>query len=72
MQIFLDNNHVSHPLFLMFAFRTMAVSLTMMVGRVGAVIGNLLFPVLFSLSCLGPFFMIGTASLGKLSIITFT
>lgn len=43
--------------------RTMAVSLTMMVGRVGAVIGNLLFPVLFSLSCLGPFFMIGTASL---------
>ncbi|XP_076163004.1 synaptic vesicle glycoprotein 2B isoform X2 [Ptiloglossa arizonensis] len=43
--------------------RTMAVSLTMMVGRLGAVIGNLLFPVLFNLSCLGPFLMIGSASL---------
>ncbi|KZC12040.1 Synaptic vesicle glycoprotein 2C, partial [Dufourea novaeangliae] len=43
--------------------RTMAVSLTMMVGRLGAVMGNLLFPVLFNLSCLGPFVMIGSASL---------
>ncbi|CAK9823778.1 Synaptic vesicle glycoprotein 2B [Anthophora retusa] len=43
--------------------RTMAVSLTMMVGRIGAVLGNLLFPVLFNLSCLGPFVMIGSASL---------
>ncbi|XP_076625025.1 synaptic vesicle glycoprotein 2B isoform X1 [Colletes latitarsis] len=44
-------------------FRTMAVSLTMMVGRFGAVLGNTLFPVLFKLSCLGPFVMIGCASL---------
>ncbi|XP_011647547.1 synaptic vesicle glycoprotein 2B-like isoform X1 [Pogonomyrmex barbatus] len=43
--------------------RTMAVSITMMMGRIGAVIGNLLFPVLFNLSCLGPFVMIGSASL---------
>ncbi|XP_054009602.1 synaptic vesicle glycoprotein 2B-like isoform X1 [Hylaeus anthracinus] len=43
--------------------RTMAVSLTMMVGRFGAVIGNSLFPVLFKLSCLGPFVLIGSASL---------
>ncbi|CAL1685405.1 unnamed protein product [Lasius platythorax] len=43
--------------------RTMAVSITMMMGRIGAVIGNLLFPVLFSLSCLGPFIMIGSACL---------
>lgn len=43
--------------------RTMAVSITMMMGRIGAVIGNLLFPVLFDLSCLGPFVMIGSASL---------
>ncbi|CAD1469208.1 unnamed protein product, partial [Heterotrigona itama] len=43
--------------------RTMAVSLTMMVGRIGAVLGNLLFPVLFDLTCLGPFIMIGSASL---------
>ncbi|XP_029154920.1 synaptic vesicle glycoprotein 2B-like isoform X2 [Nylanderia fulva] len=39
--------------------RTMAVSITMMMGRLGAVIGNLLFPVLFNLSCLEPFIMIG-------------
>ncbi|XP_076231040.1 synaptic vesicle glycoprotein 2B [Calliopsis andreniformis] len=50
--------------------RTMAVSLTMMVGRIGAVIGNLLFPVLFNLSCLGPFFMIGTASLVSALLVT--
>ncbi|XP_076644721.1 synaptic vesicle glycoprotein 2B isoform X2 [Halictus rubicundus] len=43
--------------------RTMAVSLTMMVGRLGAVIGNLLFPILFKLSCIGPFVLIGSASL---------
>ncbi|XP_018368984.1 PREDICTED: synaptic vesicle glycoprotein 2B-like [Trachymyrmex cornetzi] len=43
--------------------RTMAVSITMMMGRIGAVIGNLLFPILFNLSCLGPYVMIGLASL---------
>ncbi|XP_018392665.1 PREDICTED: synaptic vesicle glycoprotein 2B-like isoform X1 [Cyphomyrmex costatus] len=43
--------------------RTMAVSITMMMGRIGAVIGNLLFPVLLNLFCLGPFVMIGLASL---------
>ncbi|XP_067209319.1 synaptic vesicle glycoprotein 2B-like isoform X2 [Linepithema humile] len=43
--------------------RTVAVSITMMMGRIGAVIGNLLFPILFDLSCLGPFVMIGTACL---------
>ncbi|XP_036148694.1 synaptic vesicle glycoprotein 2C isoform X4 [Monomorium pharaonis] len=43
--------------------RTMAVSINMMMGRIGAVIGNLLFPILFNLSCLGPFIMIGSASL---------
>lgn len=53
--------------YLILLFRTMAVSLTMMVGRIGAVIGNLLFPVLFDLSCLGPFIMIGSASLGKIT-----
>lgn len=48
-----------------FCFRTMAVSITMMMGRIGAVIGNLLFPILFDLSCLGPIIMIGSASLSK-------
>ncbi|CAL7938600.1 unnamed protein product [Xylocopa violacea] len=50
--------------------RTMAVSLTMMVGRIGAVVGNLLFPILFDLSCLGPFIMIGSASLVSAFLVT--
>ncbi|XP_058794575.1 synaptic vesicle glycoprotein 2C-like isoform X2 [Phymastichus coffea] len=45
------------------ALRTMALSVTMVVGRMGAVIGNLLFPVLFELDCLGPFIMIGSVCL---------
>jgi len=43
----------------------------MMMGRIGAVIGNLLFPILFDLSCLGPFVMIGSASLGKKKIFIY-
>ncbi|KAG6798478.1 synaptic vesicle glycoprotein 2C isoform X1 [Apis mellifera caucasica] len=43
--------------------RTMAISFSMMIGRIGAVTGNLLFPVLFNLTCLGPFFMIASVSL---------
>lgn len=50
----------------------MAVSITMMMGRIGAVIGNLLFPVLFNLSCLGPFIMIGSACLGINYFLVFT
>lgn len=49
-----------------FFFRTMAISFSMMIGRIGAVTGNLLFPVLFNLTCLGPFFMIASVSLGKI------
>ena len=44
----------------------MAISFSMMIGRIGAVTGNLLFPVLFNLTCLGPFFMIASVSLGKI------
>lgn len=52
--------------FNVFFFRTMAISFSMMIGRIGAVTGNLLFPVLFNLTCLGPFFMIASVSLGKI------
>ncbi|KAK0095031.1 hypothetical protein PV326_009372, partial [Microctonus aethiopoides] len=45
------------------SLRAMAIAMTMMLGRVGAVVGNLLFPVLFKWSCLGPFGMIGIACL---------
>ncbi|XP_043462191.1 synaptic vesicle glycoprotein 2B-like [Leptopilina heterotoma] len=43
--------------------RTMAVSVTMVFGRLGAVVGNLLFPVLFAFGCFGPFTMIGATCL---------
>lgn len=46
-------------------FRTMTVSLAMMFGRSGALIGNLLFPWLMSLGCLPPFSMIGATMLGE-------
>ncbi|XP_047348212.1 synaptic vesicle glycoprotein 2B-like isoform X3 [Vespa velutina] len=49
--------------------RTMAVSTAMTMGRCGAVIGNLLFPVLFGLSCLGPFVMIGSACLFAAALV---
>ncbi|CAO1431496.1 unnamed protein product [Diamesa tonsa] len=45
------------------ATRTMNVSLAMMFGRSGAIIGNLLFPWLMSLGCLPPFIMIGATAL---------
>lgn len=47
----------------------MAISITMMCGRFGAVAGNLLFPVLFNAGCLGPFVMIGIACLSKFTIL---
>ncbi|CAO1425766.1 unnamed protein product [Diamesa serratosioi] len=45
------------------ATRTMNVSLAMMFGRGGAIIGNLLFPWLMSLGCLPPFMMIGATAI---------
>uniref|UniRef100_A0A182QI24 Major facilitator superfamily (MFS) profile domain-containing protein n=1 Tax=Anopheles farauti TaxID=69004 RepID=A0A182QI24_9DIPT len=41
------------------SMRTMVVSLTMMFGRTGSIIGNLVFPYLMALGCLPPFVMIG-------------
>ncbi|XP_055847645.1 synaptic vesicle glycoprotein 2A-like [Episyrphus balteatus] len=41
------------------SLRTMIVSITMMFGRLGALIGNILFPYFMSLGCLPPFFMVG-------------
>ncbi|XP_063226465.1 synaptic vesicle glycoprotein 2B-like isoform X2 [Bacillus rossius redtenbacheri] len=40
------------------SLRAMAVSLTMMFGRSGALLGNLLFPILLDLSCSVPFFVV--------------
>lgn len=50
-------NKIISPLILDFS-RTMAVSLTMMFGRSGAMIGNLIFPLLLDLNCTVPFFLL--------------
>lgn len=49
-------------------YRTMTVSLAMMFGRSGAIIGNLLFPLLLSFGCLPPFAMIGATALSKFRV----
>lgn len=40
------------------SLRTMAVSLTMMFGRTGAMMGNLVFPLLLDWDCTVPFFLL--------------
>lgn len=37
----------------------------MMCGRMGALIGNVVFPYLLALGCVAPFTMVGTIMLGK-------
>ncbi|KAJ3627118.1 hypothetical protein MTP99_014522 [Tenebrio molitor] len=44
--------------------RTMTVSLTMMTGRSGAMLGNLIFPTLLQLGCAPPFFTVGAVIIG--------
>ncbi|XP_063912388.1 synaptic vesicle glycoprotein 2B-like isoform X2 [Zophobas morio] len=39
--------------------RTMTISVTMMLGRSGAMLGNLVFPTLLQLGCAPPFFSVG-------------
>ncbi|XP_073831034.1 uncharacterized protein [Musca autumnalis] len=41
------------------SLRTMIVSLTMMIGRMGSILGNVLFPILMSFGCIPPFVMVG-------------
>ncbi|XP_069703386.1 synaptic vesicle glycoprotein 2B-like isoform X2 [Periplaneta americana] len=52
------------------SLRTMAVSITMMTGRIGALTGNITFPVFLGISCAMPFFLIGAISL-VCSVLTF-
>lgn len=46
------------------SMRSMTLSLTLMMGEVGATIGNILFPILLDLSCVLPFFLLGGVVLG--------
>lgn len=43
----------------------MTVSLAMMFGRTGSLIGNIIFPYLLSLGCLPPFLMLALILIGK-------
>lgn len=47
----------------------MTVSLLMMFGRFGALIGNMTFPYLLSLGCFPPFILIGSIVGGMISIL---
>ncbi|KAK9758797.1 hypothetical protein QE152_g707 [Popillia japonica] len=40
--------------------RAIAVSITLMIGRSGAVVGNVVFPYLLAAGCLPPFLMVGS------------
>jgi hypothetical protein len=42
----------------------MAMSMTMMMGQVGAFSGNVTFPVFLEVNCSVPFFLIGTILFG--------
>ncbi|XP_049820151.1 synaptic vesicle glycoprotein 2B [Aethina tumida] len=44
--------------------RTMCISLTMMSGRCGPMLGNLVFPLLLQTGCASPFFSIGFVMIG--------
>jgi VNT family MFS transporter (synaptic vesicle glycoprotein 2) len=44
--------------------RTTTISLAMMLGRIGAMIGNLVFPFLLQTGCAPPFFSVGLVILG--------
>lgn len=44
----------------------MTISLAMMFGRLGALIGNVVFPYLLQTGCLPPFLLIGLIQFGKL------
>ncbi|XP_017773775.1 PREDICTED: synaptic vesicle glycoprotein 2B-like [Nicrophorus vespilloides] len=47
------------------SLRTMAVALSMMTGRLGAMVGNAIFPHLISVGCLPPFLFIGLGTLSS-------
>jgi hypothetical protein len=42
----------------------MAVSMTVMTGRVGAFLGNVTFPVFLEINCFVPFFFLGSIMFG--------
>lgn len=50
---------------LLFIIRAMAVSMEMIIGRVGAMTGNLIFPVLLEYGCIAPIINLSCFTLRK-------
>lgn len=46
----------------------MAVSLTMMIGRIGALTGNVMFPVFLGIGCTIAVSVLGVIQIGKMKI----
>ena len=46
--------------------RSLVVAIAMMFGRLGALSGNMLFPVFMEMGCIQPFLMVGGVLLGKI------
>ncbi|XP_037727027.1 synaptic vesicle glycoprotein 2C [Drosophila subpulchrella] len=53
------------------SLRTMIVSLEMMFGRLGSLLGNIFFPALMGLGCVPPFFMISSFMLAGCLLAAF-
>lgn len=57
-QYILENRHLITCTCIYVSFSTMIVSLSMMFGRTGSLVGNIFFPALMNLGCVPPFLMI--------------
>lgn len=44
----------------------MVISISFMLGRSGAILGNMMFPLLLSMGCLPPFLLVGGVTACKL------
>ncbi|XP_049885622.1 synaptic vesicle glycoprotein 2B-like [Pectinophora gossypiella] len=51
--------------------RTMALSIVIMVGRAGSLLGNLLFPLMMAIGCMVPFLTLSTVTLCVAGLIYF-
>lgn len=49
--------------------RAMAVSMEMIIGRAGSIIGNLVFPILLEYGCIAPIINLACFSLRKYSMV---
>ncbi|CAK1545465.1 unnamed protein product [Leptosia nina] len=51
--------------------RTLSFSIVMIVGRLGSLLGNILFPVLLEMGCMAPFLTLSVASICQASVVYF-